>query len=127
MQEAVSHVDRDRLPPTYDKLPLQVSQAKDENKEKSYKRFLELQCSALWRTRLNNNVRLGPGRLSTYVELYLDNSRRNLFRPAPYLSNLSNSYQLELLRIRTQGWTDHIPTHLYYGKGGPRQDYSHRW
>ena len=92
----------------------------------SYKRFLQFQCSELWRTRLNNHFLSGPGRVSTYVNLFLDPSRKNLFRPAPYLSDRSNSYQLELLRLRTQGWIDLIPTHLHYGKRGPRLDYAHR-
>ena len=127
MEVAVRHIDKGRIPIPYVQMPPQVTQSKAENREKSYQRFLQAQCSNLWRTRLENHYLSGPGRVSTYVKLFLDSSRKNLFRPAPYLSDRSNSHQLELLRLRIQGWIDFIPTHLHYGKRVPRLAYINRW
>ena len=92
-----------------------VQNAKPTSREKSYKNFLKLQCSKLWRTQLENYIARGPGRVHAFASLFLSDKRQNLYKPAWYLTNPDCTGQLDLLRFRVQAWTDHIPTHRHFG------------
>jgi len=60
-----------------------------------------------------------PPRSVAYVHWHLSSNTlgRNLYRPAPYLTHENATYQLEMLRIRTQSWIDYIPSHMRYQRG----------
>ena len=108
-------------------MPQNVTAAKDRNKEKSYKKFLETKCSDQWKRHLEIELGNPPGRLRAYVRWHLHSKlNRNMYKPAPYLTHQSAPFQLELLRIRTQSMIHLIPTHLHYGIGTPRADYEDR-
>jgi len=96
-------------------MPQSVNVAKPPNKEKSYKKYLESQCSEQWRKHLELTLSDPPGRVRAYVHWHLHNKHtRSKYKPAPYLTHQSCPYQLELLRIRPQN-TIHIkPSHLHF-------------
>ena len=126
MQTAICHIDPQRADPNFP-MPPDVIKAQPKNKEKSYKKFLETQCSAQWQTHLKMELNNPPGRLRAYVHWHFDSKqKRNMYKPAPYLTHQSPSYQLELLRIRTQSMIHLIPSHLHYALRGPRLDYQDR-
>jgi len=59
-----------------------------------------------------------------YVHWHLHNKhKRNLYKPALYLTHKSSTYQLELLRICTHLTIRIIPSHLHYAFQNPRADY----
>jgi len=104
-----------------------VIMSKPSNKEKSYKKILEPQCSDQWRKHLELTLIDQPGRVRAYVHWNLHNKhKRNMPKPAPYLTHSSYPYQLELLRIRTQHTIHIIPSHLHYAFRNPRADYQDR-
>ena len=115
MYEAICQVDRDRNDPHIHMSP-SVQQAKLQNREKSYRKILEKQCSKQWMQCLQSKLLGPPGRLSAYVHWHLssDNLGRNLYRPTPYPTHQNTKYQLEMFRIRTQSWIDYIQSHLHY-------------
>ena len=125
MHRAVCHIDRDRIDPN-SPMPPDVLNAKPENREKSYKNFLKIQCSRLWRVELENYTSGLPGRMRTFVCLFLSDKRQNLYKPAWYLTHNDCVGQLDLLRLRVQAWMDHIPTHRHYGHSGGRREYHDR-
>ena len=113
MQTAICYIDPQRADPNFP-MPQNVITAQPKNKEKSYKKFLETQCSAQWQTHLKMELNNPPGRLRAYVHWHFDSKqKRNMYKPAPYLTHQSPSYQLELLRIRTQSMIHLIPSHLH--------------
>jgi len=118
MHKAVCQVDRDRIGP-HTPMPPSVQQAKQQNREKSYRKILEKLHSKLWMQHLQSELLGPPGLLRTYVHWHLssDTLNRNLYRPAPYPTHQNAKYQLEMLRIRTQSWIDYIPSHLHYQRG----------
>jgi len=108
-------------------LPQNVNMAKIRNKEKSYKKYLESQCSDQWRQYLELTLSAPPGRVRAYVHWHLHNKhKRSMYKPAPYLTHPSCPYQLELLRLRTQDTIHIIPSHLHYALKVPRTDYQDR-
>jgi len=66
MQTAVCHVDMAHRDPA-SPMPQNVAMAKILNKEKSYKKYLESQCSDQWRKHLELTISDPPGRVRTYV------------------------------------------------------------
>ena len=97
------------------------------NKEKSYKKYLESQCSDQWRKHLELTLSDPPGRVRAYLNWHLHNKhKRIMYKPAPYLTHLSCPYQLELLRICTQHTILIIPSHLHYAFRAPRAHYQDR-
>ena len=127
MHIAVTHLDKERLD-IQAAMPTPVQHAKPHNKERSYKKFLQGKSSERWFDWIHVVSNRAPGRLRTYVHLHLDNTRKMLlYKPAPYLSMCTAAYQLELLRVRTQGCIDFIPTHLYYGRFTARASYAQRY
>jgi len=107
-------------------MPQSVNVAKPPDKEKSYKKHLESQCSDQWRKHLLT-LSDPPGRVRAYVHWHLHNKhKRIMYKPAPYLTHSSCPYQLELLRIRTQDTIHIIPFHLHYALRNPRADYKDR-
>jgi len=122
MQNAVGQVDPPRRDPN-SPMPHNVTISKPHNKEKSYKKYLEIQCSDPWRKHFEIVLSNPPGRARAYVHWHLHNKhKRSLYKPAPYLTNQSSPYQLELLRIRTQHTIHIIPSHLHYAFRNPRAD-----
>jgi hypothetical protein len=108
--------------------PPQVNQARPGNKEKSYKNWLRVQASDLWRRELMTlKSRIcAPGRFQAYVQYNTtDLERVNLYKPAPYLS-IHHGHALDLIRLRTQAWPQYIPTHLHFSGRKGRQEYQHR-
>jgi len=109
--------------------PPQVNQALPENKEKSYKNWLRVQASNLWRRELMS-FKLpaqAPGRLPAYVQYNTkDLERVNLYKPAPYLS-IHHGHALDLIRLRAQAWPQYIPTHLHFSGRKARPQYQHRY
>jgi hypothetical protein len=96
--------------------PPQVRKALPENKEKSYKNWLRVQVSGLWRRELMlfKLPTQAPGRLPAYVQYNTtDLERINLYKPAPYLS-IHHGHALYLIRLRKQAWPQYIPTHLHF-------------
>ena len=92
--------------------------AKTPNKEKSYQKSLESQCSDQRWKHLELTFSDPPGRVRAYVHWHLHNKhKRSMYKPAPYLTHPSCPYQLELLRIRTQH-TIHIypPTSITHSE-----------
>jgi hypothetical protein len=82
-----------------------------KNKEKSYKNRLKVQASSLWRQELIllKLPSQEPGRLPACVQFKSkDLDRASLYKPAPYL-NAHHGHALELIRLRAQAWTQHIP------------------
>jgi len=99
--------------------PPQVNQTLPGNKEKSYKNWLRVQASDLWRRELMNfkSRTQAPGRFQAYVQYNTtDLERVNLYKPAPYLS-IHHGHALYLIRLRTQAWSQYIPTHLHFSGG----------
>ena len=126
MQNSVGQVDPPRRDPN-SPMPHNVTLSKPLNKEKSYKKYLETQCSDQWRKHLEIVLSNPPGRARVYVHWHLHNKHKcSLYKPAPYLTHQSSPYQLELLRIRTQHTIYIIPTHLHYAFRNPRADYQDR-
>jgi len=126
MQTAVCHVDMAHRDPA-SPMPQNVHMAKPLNKEKSYKEYLESQCSDQWRKHLELTLSDPPGRVRAYVHWHLHNKhKRSMYKPAPYLTHPSCPYQLELLRLRTQHTIHIIPSHLHYAFKAPRADYQDR-
>ena len=102
MQNAVIQVDPPRRDPKFP-MPHNVTLAKPNNKEKSYKKYLETQCSDHWRKHLEITLSSPPGRVRAYVQWHLHNKhKRSMYKPAPCLTHQSSPYQVELLQIRTQ-------------------------
>jgi len=66
MQTAICHVDPARRDPA-SPLPHNISLAKLLNKEKSFKKYLESQCSDQWRKHLELTLSNPPGRVRAYV------------------------------------------------------------
>ena len=104
--------------------------ARQDNKEKSYRYFLEKLALGKWLqiTPVVSELRAEPppDRLWSYVNLHLRSPLcRHLFQPSPYL-RAQVTYQLKLLRLRTQVWLDHIPTHMHHCRSGHRPSYSQR-
>jgi hypothetical protein len=123
MQQAQRH-----LHPQPAQYPPQVNQARPGSKEKSYKNWLRVQASNLWRHELMTlkSWMLAPGRLKAYVQHNTtDLERVNLYKPAPYLS-IHHGHALDLIRLRTQAWPQYIPTHLHFSGRSGRQDYQDR-
>jgi hypothetical protein len=123
MQQAQRH-----LHPQPAQHPPQVNQARPGSKEKSYKNWLRVQASNLWRHELMTlkSWMLAPGRLKAYVQHNTtDLERVNLYKPAPYLS-IHHGHALDLIRLRTQAWPQYIPTHLHFSGRSGRQDYQDR-
>jgi hypothetical protein len=123
MQQAQNH-----LHPQSAQYPPQVNQARPGNKEKSYKNWLRVQASNLWRRELMTlkSWLLAPGRFRAYVQHNTtDLERVNLYKPAPYLS-IHHGHALDLIRLRTQAWPQYIPTHLHFSGRKERQEYQHR-
>ena len=126
MQTAVCHVDMAHRDPA-SPMPQNVNMAKILNKEKSYKKYLESQCSDQWRKHLELTISDPPGRVRAFVHWHLHNKhKRIMYKPAPYLTHSSCPYQLELRRIRTQHTIHIIPSHLHYALRNPRADYKDR-
>jgi hypothetical protein len=126
MQTAICHVDPARRDPA-SPMPKNINLAKTLNKEKSYKKYLESQCSDQWRKHLELALGNPPGRVRAYVHWHLHNKHnRSLYKPAPYLTHQSCPYQLELLRIRTQHTVHIIPSQLHYAYHHSRADYQNR-
>jgi len=108
-------------------MPQNVNVAKTPNKEKSYKKYLESQCSDQWRKHLELTLSDPPGRVRAYVYWHLHNKhKRSMYKTAPYLTHPSCRYQLKLLRLRTQYTIHIIPSHLHYAFRAPRADYQDR-
>jgi len=108
-------------------MPHKVTLAKPRNKEKSYKKYLETQCSDQWRKYLEITPSNPPGQVRAYVHWHLHNKHnRSMYKPTPYLTHQSSPYQLELLRIRTQHTIHIIPSHLHYAFRNPRAAYQDR-
>ena len=127
MLRAVGHIDRDRIDP-HAPMPPSVRNAKPESREKSYKHFLKLQCSTLWRQQLEAPIPWGaPGRMRTFAHLFLSDKRKNLYKPTWFMTQQGGAGQLDLLRLRAQAWTDHIPTHKHYGHTERRREYHERY
>ena len=73
-----------------------------------------------------NCAELPPGRLWSYETLHLRSPLcKHPFQPSPY-PRAQVPYQLKILRLRTQTWLDHIPTHMYFCRSGHRPSYSQR-
>jgi len=108
-------------------MPQNVNMAKTPNKEKSYKKHLESQCSDQWRKHLELTLSAPPGRVRAYVHWHFHNThKRSMYKPSPYLTHPSCPYQLELLQFRTQHTIHIIPSHLHYAFRAPRPDYQDR-
>ena len=108
-------------------LPHNISLAKPLNKAKSYKKYLESQCSDQWRKHFELTLSNPPGRVRAYVQWHLHNKhKRGMYKPAPYLTHQCCPYQLELLRIRTQHTIQIIPSDLHYAFRHARADYKDR-
>jgi len=89
MQTAVCHVDPARRDPT-SPLPHNISLTKPLNKEKSYKKYLESECSDQWRKHLGITLSDPPDRVQAcaYVHWHLHNKhKRSMYKPAPYLTH----------------------------------------
>jgi len=126
MQTAICHVDPARRDPACP-LPHNISLAKPLNKEKSYKKYLESQCSDQWHKHLELTLSNPSGRVRAYVHWHLHNKHKHsMYKPAPYLTHQCCPYQLELLRIRTQHTIHIIPSHLHYALRHARADYTDR-
>ena len=109
--------------------PPQVNQALPENKEKSYKNWLRVQTSNLWRRELMffKLPAQAPGRLPAYVQYNTkDLERVNLYKQAPYLS-IHHGHALDLIRLRAQAWPQYIPTHQHFSGRKARPQYQHRY
>ena len=120
MQNAVGQLDPPRRDPK-SPMPHNVTRAKQHNKEKSYKKYLETQCPDQWRKHLESTLSSPPGRVRAYVHWHLHNKHKHsMYKPAPYLIYQSSPYQLELLRTRTQHTIHIIPSHLHYAFRNPR-------
>ena len=90
MQNAVGQVDPPRRDPN-SPMPHNVTLSKPHNKEKSYKKYLEIQCSDQWRKHLQIVTSNPPGRARAYVHWHLHNKhKRILYKPAPYLTHRSS-------------------------------------
>ena len=110
MQTAVCHADIAHCDPA-SSMPQNVNMAKILNREKSYKKYLQSQCSDQWQKHLELTISDPPGRVQAYVHWHLHNKhKRSMYKPAPYRTHPSCPYQLELLRLRTQH-TIHINPH----------------
>ena len=127
MRQAKAHLDPQAG--QQNKIPWQVQQAHLGNQEKSYKNWLKVQASNLWRKELTilTLPSQTPGRLQAYVRFNAsDLSRISLYKPAPYLRQ-SHGQALGLVRLRAQAWPRHIPTHLHFATRYARADYEHRY
>ena len=130
MIRAIGHIDRDTSDPSAPMTPSVRRTKPDgpESREKSYKSFLKLQCSTLWRLQLEGPIPWGaPGRMRTFARLFLSDKRKNLYNPAWYMTHHVGAGQLDLLRLRVQAWTDHIPTHKHFGDTARRREYPERY
>jgi len=126
MQTAICHVDLARLDPA-SLLPQNITLAKTLNKEKSYTKYIESQCSDQWRKHLELTPSNALGRVRAYVHWHLHNKhKRSKYKPAPYLTHQSCPYKLELLQIRTQHTIHIIPSQLHYAFQHARADYKDR-
>jgi len=123
MQNAVGQVDPPRRDPN-SPMPHNVTLAKPHNKIKSYKTYLETQCSDQWRKHLEITLSNPPGRVRAYVHWHLHNKhKRSMYKPAPYLNHQSSTYQLELPQIRTQHTIYIIRSHLHCAFRNPQAAY----
>jgi len=87
MQNAVGYVDPPRRDPK-SPMPQNVTLAKPHIKEKSYKKYLETQCSDQWRKYLEITLSSPPGRVRAYVQWHLHNKhKRSMYKPA-YQGNI---------------------------------------
>jgi len=78
MIRAIGHIDRDTIDPSAPMTPSVRSTKPDgpESREKSYKSFLKLQCSTLWRLQLEGPIPWrAPGRTRTFARLFLSDKR----------------------------------------------------
>jgi len=65
-------------------MPQNVNMAKTPKKEKSYKKYLESQCSDQWRKHLELTLGAPPGRVRAYVHWHLHNThKRSMYKPCP--------------------------------------------
>jgi len=123
MENAVGQVDPQWRDPK-SLMPHKVTLDKPHNKEKSYKKYFETQCSDQCQKHLEIMRSSPPRRVRAYVHWHLHNKhKRGMYKPAPYLTHQSSPYQLELLRIRTQNTIHIIPAHLHYAFQNPRDTY----
>jgi len=126
MHNAVGQVYPPRRDPN-SPTPNILTLSKPHNKEESYKKYLETQCSDQWRKYLEIVLSHPPGRVRAYVHWHLHNKhKRSMYKPAPCLTHQSSPYQLDLLRIRTQHTIHIIPSHLLYAFQNPQADYQNR-
>ena len=125
MHAAVCSLDNPRADPSC-KMPPQVLAALPQNRERSYKGYLQKRSSDKWHTSLLLHHTSEASRLGAYVRLHLQKPlRRTLYQPAPYLPRRAPGMQ-NLLPLRTQAWVHRIPSHLHYGKDRARIPYDHR-
>jgi len=125
-QNAVGQVDPPRRDPNSPMLH-NVTLAKPRNKEKTYKKYLETQCSDQWRKHLEITLSNSPGRVRAYVHWHLHNKhKRSMYKPGPYLTHQSSPYQLELIKICTQHTMHIIPSHLHCAFRNPQAVYQDR-
>ena len=85
MQNAVGQVDPPRRDPK-SPMPHNVTLAKPHNKEKSYKKYLETQCSDQWRKHLEITLGSPPGRVRAYVHWNLHNKHKRSIISQPHTS-----------------------------------------
>jgi len=76
-------------------MPHNLTLSKPNKKEKSYKNYLETQCSDPWRKHLEIVLSNPPGRVRAYVHWHFHNKhKRSLYKPAPYPTHQSSPYQI---------------------------------
>ena len=86
-QNAVGQVDPPRRDPN-SPMPHNLTLAKPHNKTRSYKKYLETQCSDQWRKHLKITPNNPPGRVRAYVDWHLHSKhKRSMYKPAPYPSH----------------------------------------
>ena len=91
-------------------------------------RWLKTQASNLWRRELlqESSPTSPPSRIQAYSLFHQpDLHRQSRYRPAPYVYT-KNPYLLNLCRLRVQGWTQLLPTHLHYTTSRTRTPYENR-
>ena len=77
MQTAICHIDPQRADPN-SPMPQNVVTVQPHYKAKSYKKYLEIQCSAQWQTHLEMELNNPPGRLRAYVHWHLHSKQKRL-------------------------------------------------
>jgi len=118
MHKAICQVDRDNIDPHAPNSPLCPHQSSKPNR-RTAKNHTGRSRKILSSTQLQSKLLGPPGRLREYVHWHLcsDTLGRNLYRPAPCLTHRNAKHQLEMLRIRTQGWIYYLPSHLHHQRG----------